>query len=64
MSTELERIATLEAEIRDTKEDLKEVREDVKGLKRFTQWLAGGASVIGFIFGILSDTLKHKLGLS
>lgn len=64
MSTELERIATLEAEMKDAKGDLAEVREDVKGLKRFTQWLAGGASVIGFIFGLMSDTLKHKIGLS
>ena len=62
MSTDLERLARLETRMDDFSGDLKEMREDVKGLKRFQQWAAGGLAVMGFILGSFRDTIAKKMG--
>lgn len=62
MSTDLERLTRLETKLEDVQGDLKEVRSDVQGLKRFQQWAAGGLAVMGFILGSFRDAIMKKMG--
>jgi hypothetical protein len=56
-----EHIATLMADVGRAKEDIRGLRTDVDGLKRFVAWVFGIGTGLGAVAALLANGLKEWL---
>lgn len=62
-------IAVLTSEVGNLKDDIKELRVNMDAagkrltaLERYVQWFIGAAAAVGFLFGLMADFIKEKIG--
>lgn len=56
-------IARLKTQVEDLIKDNEKLDGRMAAVERFQQWFVGAGATVGFVFGIMSDTIKQKLGL-
>lgn len=59
-----ERLARLETDLGNVKNDVQALQTDVSGLKRFQAWIFGLGTGVGTIAGFMAQGIKDRFGLS